>query len=250
MSLVKELSRVRVSRFYAPGPTNLASVGLAPPVWRIAVGRAVAAECPEGRDPPPAPPEGAPIRLLIGNPVEEDGGLLYARRSGWEDVTCAVGGPFRALLTDALAEPLGYRNRTMLSVLPEHVRRIELSLNGESQAVVRGEDGQWTVEEEDDRDARAPDGEAIQDVLFFVSNLRALRAEEHQPADLDGYGLERPAVSLTLGLSGGDGIRKTLLFGNRAEQGGRFAMVQGQDVVFVMGDGVSERLTRGVVSGE
>ena len=58
---------------------------------------------------------------------------------------------------------------------------------------------------------------------------------------------DRPALTLTLGLTGERGIQKSIAMGFRAETDGIFAMVQGQDVVFVLDRKLVEMLTRDLV---
>jgi hypothetical protein len=52
---------------------------------------------------------------------------------------------------------------------------------------------------------------------------------------------------LTVGVSAGQGIRKSLLMGYRAKTDGIYAMVQGQDVIFVLEKGLVARLTADLV---
>ena len=67
------------------------------------------------------------------------------------------------------------------------------------------------------------------------------------PDDLSKYGLDKPVEVLTIGLSGGEGIRKSLMIGGEAASGGRYAVVQGQDVVFVLSEGIVGKLTRHMI---
>jgi hypothetical protein len=89
--------------------------------------------------------------------------------------------------------------------------------------------------------------ESLANLLFHVANLRALRIASHNPEGLERYGLDQNAVVLTLGLSGEEGIQKNLRMGFRAGTEGVYAMIQGQDVVFVMDDGIFRNLTMPLV---
>ena len=89
--------------------------------------------------------------------------------------------------------------------------------------------------------------EGIADVLRLVSRLRAVRIESQNPPHLASYGLDRTGVTLSFNLSGGEGIQRSLILGFRARTDGIYAMIQGQDVVFVLATDAAERLTRDVL---
>jgi len=109
------------------------------------------------------------------------------------------------------------------------------------QTVARDDKEKWVP-------VQPPDGQVkedvVEDALFFVANLRAVRIESHNARDLAPYGLSRSETTLTLGLSGAEGIQKSILVGASAGPDGRYAMIQGQDLVFVLENGVADRLTR------
>jgi hypothetical protein len=86
--------------------------------------------------------------------------------------------------------------------------------------------------------------DVVDDVLLLTANLRALRIESDNPKTLVACGLDKPGRILSLGLTGETGIQKSILMGFRAKTDGVYAMIQGEDVVFVLENGVMERLTR------
>ncbi|MBA4388560.1 MAG: hypothetical protein C0404_11300, partial [Verrucomicrobia bacterium] len=88
------------------------------------------------------------------------------------------------------------------------------------------------------------DMEAIDGILFLASNMRALRIETDNPKNLAAYGLDRSGTVLTLGLSGAEGIQKTLITGFKSRTDGVFATVQGQDIVFVLDNAILAQATR------
>jgi hypothetical protein len=90
-------------------------------------------------------------------------------------------------------------------------------------------------------------GAVVKDVLFHIANLRSIRIESHNPESLAPFGLDQSAVRLTLGLSGDGGIQKTVIMGFRSRTDGIYAMVQGQDVVFVLEKGLADLLSRDLV---
>jgi hypothetical protein len=106
---------------------------------------------------------------------------------------------------------------------------------------VRTESGEWGAA---GAATQAVNQAVLDDVLALASNLRALRIECHNPRHLESYGLDRTGTTLSFSLSGKEGIQRTLILGFRARMDGVFAMIQGQDVVFVLTNSVAELLTR------
>jgi len=247
--LVQKLSRWRVSAFVDGVATNLAKQGLAPPFVTIELA---------DRSPPPdrgggdaeravgtaeaGKPPAADLPLQVGSAPAERANV-FARFGGADSVFEIPGTAVRALGA-APSDPLYYRDRTMLAVPPASVKRMALLKGGKEQSVTLNETGTWvSTSPATNRAVQA----AVEDVIFFVSNLRALRVERHNPDNLAAYGLDRSGVTLTLGLSGEEGIQKSLLMGFRAKTDGIYAMVQGQDVVFVLAHGVADRISRDLV---
>lgn len=225
--------------------TNLAALGLASPFCSV---RFFADSSPAG--PGEARTGGAtrsvaPVplpRLLIGSPrhdsvttsaMFEGGGPIYM-----------ISGEDVAVLGKAPTDPLSYRSRTMLGLSPEHVIRMSLVLEGKELAAERDGSGGWVATAPAAHDV---DLVAVSDVLFLVANLRAESIEAHNPPSLAPFGLNDDRAILTLGLTGDEGIQKSLIFGFRAKDRGVFAMVRGQDVVFVLRREIVDRLVSSIV---
>jgi hypothetical protein len=237
--LVEGVLGWRVAHFHLVPPAPLERLGLAPPRRSVLL----AADAPDAAAAPPGPLSPGPYgRLLLGE-LSEGGKTRYAAWEQREGVFELDDGALAVLGEDA-AQPLAYRDRTMLAVPRDKVMRISLSRPGPPQTVARSADGAWTAAEPPSGSA---DEDAIEEVLLHVSNLRAVWIEAHNPADLQGFGLASPHTSLTLGLSGEEGIQKTLRFGSRAGGAYRYAMVQGQDVVFTLAETLYGRLTNDLV---
>lgn len=178
---------------------------------------------------------------------------LTARENGWDDrmTVSVVGRPGRfrvrrdalVFLPEADRLPLAFFDRTVLAVAPDHVKRVTLRRGEFERVVARDAEGRWTVLH---ADAVRPDARVLSDLLFDLSNLRAGRVADHAPASLTPYGLEQVEDSLTINLSGSDAIQKTILFGApvTGDGTGRFAIIQGQDVVFVIEPSVAAGLLR------
>ena len=145
----------------------------------------------------------------------------------------------------SFADPLPYMECRMLDVNPQQVRKITMSRQGREETVTVTADGGWSVESPPD--GQLSDG-AIPALMEGTANLQAQRVESIAVTNAATYGLDDSAERLTFGLSGG-GIQKTLLIGHDNGQGGVYAMVQGQDVVFVLKKMVADSLMRPLVKG-
>ncbi len=148
-------------------------------------------------------------------------------------------------LPGAAALPFAFFDRTVLAVSPDSVQRIVVHHEDEEQILERNTEGTWTTPE---GVAGQPDALVLSDVLFCVSNLRAIRVADQHPKELAAYGLDQTDASLTIGLTGSDAIQKTILIGAAADDTGRYAMIQGQEVVFVLGQTVVDSLLRDLTS--
>ncbi|MCE9615129.1 MAG: DUF4340 domain-containing protein [Lentisphaerae bacterium] len=141
-------------------------------------------------------------------------------------------------------DPLAYRDRTMLAVPPGEIQRIVLDFPGvATQTLVRAGSSAWLAT----GSSNAVASEVVEDVLFFASNLRALRVEALNPVSLVPYGLDGGGTVLTLGLQGETGIQKSIVFGGPARSDGVYAMVKGQDIVYALSVAVTDMLTRSLL---
>ena len=136
--------------------------------------------------------------------------------------------------------PLFYRDSAIWSFDPASVTKIVLRKNNVEQVAAKDRAGKWQ------NGAAGPRGvnlHVIEDLLSAASRLRAVRFE----SDLGVagmYGLQPAATALTFSLSGKEGINKTLLLGENSEDGGVYAMLQGQEFVFVLNRELVNRLLR------
>ncbi len=147
------------------------------------------------------------------------------------------------ILSDTLKtismDPLYYRDRQVLDLSSDSIVRISLTKAGREQVVERDASGAFAAT---GGEAKA-DPEAIKDLLLKAAHLRVLRFEAEDPQDLKPYGLDAPKAVLTLGLKDEAGISKSLLFGADSVVGeGVYAMLKGQDVVFVLDKTVADKM--------
>ncbi len=127
-------------------------------------------------------------------------------------------------------DPLLYLDRTMLALQPEHIHRITRIRDGVEHSVRRDDTGQWVPVVT----GRVVHAQAVGDLLFALAHLKASRIESLNPERLDPYGVEQPYASIAVGLTGDRGIIRRIQVGFLAPSGGRYAMIQGDDTVFVL----------------
>jgi hypothetical protein len=130
------------------------------------------------------------------------------------------------LLSDLAIEPDALRDRQLLAHDGREVERITVRYPAQTLVLERAPD-RWRV--------RAPvEGDAapalVHNLLEILPNIRYTTVAATAPADLGAYGLERPALAVTVALQGGREL-PTLSVGG--EQGGlRFVMVAGNQAVY------------------
>ncbi|MFO7534319.1 MAG: DUF4340 domain-containing protein [Kiritimatiellia bacterium] len=134
----------------------------------------------------------------------------------------------RALGPEPFWDPLRYRDRMMLALKAETLKRITLVRGAVEQRVEREEKGRWIS-----HDGRQVREEAVNAMAEAAASLRALRLEAAGESDAP-YGFDTPSARIEFGLAGADGIQKTVLIGLADPEGNRYARVQGQDPVFVI----------------
>jgi len=135
-------------------------------------------------------------------------------------------------------EPLFYRNRTVLQIDPQQIQAITLQ-TGEKQFRVENVNGQYTTADR----TQKPVANAV---FKLVGELTGLRTEQYiafNPDSLTTYGLDSPSTRLNITLAGTNMLGQVLLLGDSAK-GGRYAMLQGQPVIFVLPETSVDTLTQ------
>jgi hypothetical protein len=243
-SLLTALDQWRVRGFVEPANTNAAVTALETPWCVVTLGTLNhQAEAEAVIVDPRAPAESVlrfdeQDRVVVGAPAPGNDQVFVesTEAAGF----AVIASRLIRTLPDNPADPLNYRNREVLAIVAEDIHRISLVRNGQTQTVSRVETDEWVSASS----SNSVDLAAIRDVLFSVSDLRAIRIEAMTPDSLVPFGLDRSATQLTLGLRGDQGIQKSLLFGFRSRTDGVFTTVQGLDVVFALSHDVTATLTR------
>ncbi len=171
LSFVRRLEKVRL----LDGVSDLKAVGLDTPAARLALGLR----------------SGETLTLLLGGPNPVHTGV-YA---------VVEGAPLVFLAPTRLATELGkspyveeLRDKSILPLDVEHVRRVEIARHGARVVVLRVGERQWRVE----RPFRAPaDDGMIRDLLWKIGSSRA-HDVIRTPGPPSAYGLDRPHARLTV----------------------------------------------------
>jgi len=129
------------------------------------------------------------------------------------------------------------RNKTVFKFSDDNVRKVEVKGEGKDLVLAKSGD-QWKIEAPSAHDA---DPTAVRSLL---SSLRALRATDFpdEKADLAGYGLDAPKLTVTLTLT--DGAQQTLLVGGGNEKKEAYVKTASSPVVYTVGEWVSRDLNK------
>ncbi|MFH0954103.1 MAG: DUF4340 domain-containing protein [Verrucomicrobiota bacterium] len=220
--------------------TNLAALGLSPPTRVLQFSSKLGPGAAIGQRQPMAGVE-EKATVLVSSSPREVGRVLVKLDSE---------APLYEILGDVLKtvslDPLFYRDREVMNLNSDDIVRITRQKDGQEQTAERSEAGDFTAAP----GAAGPlNQEAVKDLLMAASHLRISEFVADDPRDLSAFGLDTPSAVLTLGLKGETGISKSLLFGGEAGAGGVYAMLRGQDVVFVLETGVRDQLLGDLYEG-
>jgi hypothetical protein len=231
---ITQLTGVKIEDFLDQSAANPGALGLAEPAWRITLlktGAAAATNAPAKA----VPGEDAQTLLVSGQP--RPSGRLAARLE--HEAT-----PYEipaAALTNLTADPLVFRSRDILMLNAADVLKLTLVRGGATQVVERASaTNDFAVV----TPAKGPaEGNLVAEVLSTFCFLRAQSLVAADDKELGKYGLLQPELALMLSLKGDASLAKTVLIGG-ATAGGRYAMIRGQDVVFVLDEPAALLLTR------
>ncbi|MBN1673723.1 MAG: DUF4340 domain-containing protein [Kiritimatiellae bacterium] len=227
---LRDLTAFGVEQFIDEPGTNLALYGLDPPGQVVQLAE---------DSPASAGVQPKTLLLRVGGDVL-DRKRVYANIEGQPAVLEVAAG-----LRDRVSvDPLRFRDRTVLSLAGASVRRISLQREGIEQTVERTESADW-------RPVSPAEGtvasNVVGELLARVESLRAVRFERSAGEEPAAFGVaDGGRLSVTFGLSGAEGIQKTLVVGTPTD-GGCHATIRGLDVIFVLSGEVAESLNRDIV---
>lgn len=242
-SLVGRFLRMQAEQFVAESPTNLAAYGLASPYMVVSIGEKGAVPGPgAGGTASAVATNVLPLQSLAFGMPPSTNAQVFAK---FESAPSVYRLAFESLKTfgEKPLDPLTFRDRSILAVPAGNVQRVTISRNGVEESIERLPSGQWTVLSPA---SNVVDVSVVDELLFTLANLRALRIETTSPGDLAPYGLDRPGIVVTIGMTGKEGIQKSVGVGFKARTDGVYAMLQGHDVVFVLDHASAGRLAASV----
>jgi len=137
-------------------------------------------------------------------------------------------------------DPLFFRSRTVLQIDPAKIKKITQK-DGEKEFCIQNTGNAFTPPDQTQR----IHSEAVFGLTTELAALNTTRYVVFNPDSLEPYGLDKPSFRLTIALNGTNTLGRVLLLGHAAD-GGRFAMLQGQEIVFVLTDETVQALTRKV----
>ncbi len=220
-----------IETFVAAPATNMSQLGLAPAARTLKFARRPPSA--EGAEAAPAP-AGDELTVQVSGLKRELGRIL---------VRVEQDNALYEIIADALKDvsinPLFYRDREVLDLDSEDVLKITLTQGGREFSIARGASGEFQAVGGGEGEL---DKEAVADLLMTACHLVVSEFVEDAPGKLPGYGLNEPRAVLALGLKGEAGLGKAILFGNDAGSRGVYAMLRGQDGVFVLSNSVKEKL--------
>lgn len=230
-ALIPKITALRVKSFATTAVTNLAEAGLDPPVHIV--------QLAEGANHCEAT---SPNRLLMGV-LREDTETVFVKHEQIPFVYEVAASSVKGYVGN-IADPRKYVSRSILKVPEKSVHRLSILKNEVRQVVARDESGEWKSVLPSEREV---DQEKIRDILVFATDLRALKIEALSPTNLVVYGLDDSQTILSLGIGNDQESEKELLIGSRAKGGGKYAMIKGQNIIFVFEEVLAELLTRDLV---
>ena len=218
-SLLTSLEGLEIDEVVSESPGKLAEFGLDPPRTRVAVVQA-----------------GAPAQEVLFGDKTPDQGAVYARQPRRPRVFTVPA--YSAAVFDK--KPFDLRDRDLLHVSRDAVRKVEVTGPEGGYALVRDERGEWGFT------APLATRAGRWSVDGLLGNLETLRMESvaaEAAGDLKPYGLDQPTRTVKLGLA--DGNTKALEVGKAAGEKKHYARQAGQPLVAVIPDAVLDTLAKG-----
>lgn len=194
-----------------PSPEDLKSFGLDRPAVKVSI------TLKNGITLPP---------LLMGAKTPL-GNAAYVRRGSEPGVYLAD-----ASLSSVLERRLNdFRGKQILSFPRDQVAKIQIRTPTESLVLVKGEKEEWKIAAPKKVDAKAG---AVADYLAELGRLRANEFVDDRPRDLRKYGLDAPALKISLEEKEGKNLG-TLLIGSGGSES-YFAKREGDPAIYAIDD--------------
>jgi len=141
-------------------------------------------------------------------------------------------------IPDPIINPLEFKDKTVLQINLKQLKKLKVKQKtGKIYAIERQKDETFLPV-----DVEKPlqiDTRILNNILATLKNLKTIQYVAYDQQDLAKYGLDKPFLSIYIGLNTTNQLGRVLLIGNKTEKG-YFAMIKGRDVVFLISDDVVE----------
>ncbi|MBI2265195.1 MAG: DUF4340 domain-containing protein [Armatimonadetes bacterium] len=125
--------------------------------------------------------------------------------------------------------PNDFRDRKMLSFVPEQIERVEITLKGGTTLLVKVKEGEWKMESP--RKGKA-DISLMNSLLRDLKDMTVSEFVEDSPKFLKPYGLDNPEIRILLYTKGKESVG--LLLGKEKMRGSRYARNSSESGVAVV----------------
>lgn len=220
-SLLDTLASLEVDQVVVEGSTDLKQYGLASPRFTVEARLKGAKE---------------PLKLLVGDKVPTGGGLYAMVPTRARVFTIA------SYLESSLdKKPFDFRDRNLLHVKRDAVRKLEVTGPEGRYALERKGEGNWVFT----RPLETRAGRwKVDGLLGTLEGLKMDSVAAEEAKSLKPFGLDKPARTVALGLA--DGSTKTLSIGSSPEKDKYDAAISGSSLVAVIPKALVEQLAKGM----
>ena len=218
-SVLSSLEGLEIDEVVTEAPGKLADFGLDPPKTRVAVAQQGAAA----------------QEVLFGNKTPDEGSV-YAKQPSKPRVFTVPA--YSVAVFDK--KPFDLRDRDVLHVSRDAVRKLEVTGPDGGYALARDERGEWAFTSPL---ATRAGRWSVDGLLGSLETLRMESVAAEDAKDAKPYGLDKPVRTVRLGLA--DGNTKTLEIGAAAGDKKHYAREGGRGLVAVIPDQVLDTLAKG-----
>jgi hypothetical protein len=219
-ALLSTLEGLQAEDVVAENATSLGEYGLDKPKTTVQVGVEAVKE---------------PLVVMVGDKTP-DGGALYARMPSRPRVFTVA-----AHVEGSLEKkPLDLRDRDVLHVKRDAVRTLEITGPEGTHVLSRTDGGEWAFTQPV---ATQAGRWAVDALLGSLESLRMDSVADEDGKDLKAYGLDKPARTVTVGLS--DGTRKTLSVGTQTAEKNYPVRVSDRPLVALIPPALVDELAKG-----
>jgi hypothetical protein len=202
-----------------PGAADLKSFGLDPPAVNVSI----------------TLKNGLTLPTLAVGAKTPLGDSAYARRGNDPTVYLTDGSIVLALKK----QPNDLRDKTVIAFPQEQVAKVEIQTPGQALVLVKGEKEQWTLEAPIKKNARA---ETVSEYLAALARLEVRTFADDQPIDLKKYGLDRPALKISIDGKDGKNLAALQVGGKSAD--GYYVRAEGNPAVYTIDENFYPMLIR------